>query len=107
MTSEAGLVDILGMFAGGIWISAAVYFQLIRAGRVEPGYVASLLLIGVALILGSSALTLGARPTTVELLGILANALMIVVGIGVWYFLEQSVCLQERKALPEDCENPN
>lgn len=100
--SETALVDVLGMIAGGVWISAALYFQLIRERAVHPAYVSSLLLIGVALMLASSALAFAGRPSTVQLLGVVANGLFIVVGIGVWYALEISAELDDAKCNVDD-----
>ena len=100
--SETALVDLLGMLAGGVWISAALYFQLIRDRPVHPGYVSALLLIGVALMMASSALAFAGRPGTVQLLGIVANLLFIALGIGVWYALEIFTDLEEAKACVDD-----
>lgn len=100
--SETALVDVLGMIAGGIWISAALYFQLIRTKRVHPAYVAALLLIGVALMMASSAFALTGHPSTVQFLGIIANAVFIVVGLGVWYLLENFASLEDAKCAADD-----
>ena len=100
--SETALVDVLGMLAGGVWISAAIYFQLIRERTVHPGYVSSLLLIGVALVLASSALAFA--PSTVQLLGIVANGLFIVIGIGAWYALEIYAELEDAKCNLDDVD---
>ena len=102
--SETALVDVLGMLAGGVWISAAIYFQLIRERTVHPGYVSSLLLIGVALVLASSALAFAGRPSTFQLLGIVANGLFIVIGIGAWYALEIYAELEDAKCNLDDVD---
>ena len=104
--TEASLVDVLGMIAGGVWISGALYFQLIREGDVHPIYVIGLFLIGVALMMTSSVIVLAGRTATIEILGVLANGMFILLGIGAWYALERRVCLEETKALAEDdCQN--
>lgn len=100
--TEATLVDVLGMVAGGVWISGALYFQLIREGDVHPVYVIGLFLIGVGLMMGSSAVAIDGRTTTIEFLGILANGLFIILGIGVLYALEHHIETEETKALAED-----
>jgi len=100
--SDVPLVNALGTVAGGVWMIAAFYFQMLRARQVHPAYVAVLFLVGLALLLGSSAFVLEGQPGTVEVLGIAANALFIVVGLGVWYALERHADLQERKATGED-----
>jgi len=100
--SEAPLVDVLGAIAGTTWIAAAMYFQFIRREQVHPVYVSVLMLIGVALMMGSSALALAGRPGTVEILGIAANVLFILLGLGAWYALERYADLEERKAAGED-----
>ena len=107
MTTESLLVDTLGMIAGGIWISAAVYFQLIRDRPAHPGYVASLLLIGIALTMASSALAFAGRPGTVQLLALIANALFIVIGIGVSYAIEVSTELQEAQCPVDTDTDPS
>ena len=43
MMSEAPLVNVLGMVAGAVWMSGALYFQLIREHRVHPAFVSALL----------------------------------------------------------------
>ncbi|QBI90086.1 transmembrane domain protein [Halobacterium phage ChaoS9] len=102
--TDPTLVDILGTIVGCIWISAAVYFQLIRERPVHPGYVASLLLIGVALMLSSAALPLAGRTSTIQLLGVFANALFIALGLGVWYALEISADLEDAKTCDADTD---
>lgn len=94
--SEVVLVDLLGMIAGAVWLSAACYFQLIRHGDVHPAYVSVLALIGVALMMGSASLTTIA-PGLTELLGIVANVIFILLGLGFWVALEQATSLRERK----------
>jgi len=103
--SEASLVDVLGMIAGAVWMAAALYFQFLRQKSVHPAYVSVLMLIGVALMMGSSALALGGRPGTVEILGTLANALFILLGLGAWYGLERYALLEERKAAGDDARS--
>jgi len=100
--TDPTLVDVLGMIASGVWISGALYFQLIREGDVHPAYVVGLLLIGVALMMVSSAVAIPGRTTTIQVLGILANGLFTLLGIGVWYSLEKHICIEETKALAEN-----
>jgi hypothetical protein len=103
--SNAALVDVLGMVAGAIWMSAALYFQFLRREMVHPAYVSVLMLIGVALMMGSSALTIAGKPGTVELLGIAANALFIALGLAAWIGLERYALLEERKTAGEDARS--
>lgn len=106
--TDPSLVDVLGMIAGGVWMSGALYFQLIREGDVHPAYVVGLFLIGVGLMMASSAVALAGRTATIELLGILANGLFIILGVGVWYALEHHIETEERKALSDDdCSTPH
>jgi len=91
------VVNALGAVAGTIWICAALYFQMLRSRSVHPAYVATLFLIGVALMMSSSALALRG-PKTIELFAVIGNALFIGLGIGVWYILEKAAELQDRKA---------
>ncbi|WP_143416427.1 hypothetical protein [Halobacterium hubeiense] len=95
--TEGALVNVLGMVAGTVWMSAALYFQLIRPERVHPGFVSALFLIGVALMLGSSAVTITGRPSFVETLAIAGNGLFILIGLGAWYTLERYADLQALK----------
>lgn len=101
MTNGA-LVNLLGMVAGTVWMSAALYFQLIRSERVHPGFVAALFLIGVALMLGSSAVTISGRPGFVETLAAAGNCLFILTGLGAWYGLERHAALQALKDHPQE-----
>lgn len=97
----SSLVDVLGFVAGAIWMCSAIYFQMVRTRSVHPAYVASLFLIGVALMMGSSALAL--RDTqTVQVLAIAGNVLFIALGLGVWYALESAADLQDRKVTDPD-----
>jgi CHASE2 domain-containing sensor protein len=100
--SDVPLVNALGTVAGAVWMAAALYFQLLRARPVHPAYVTVLFLIGVALMMGSSAIAIEGQPGTVELLGIAANVLFIALGLAVWYGLERYADLEERKAAGED-----
>ncbi|MDF9748382.1 hypothetical protein [Natrinema salsiterrestre] len=87
---DTQLVDTIGAFAGVIWMSAALYFQFWRRDHVHPALVSSLFLIGVALLMASSALVLAGRPAMVVLLGLIANGLFAALGIAVWYGLDQN-----------------
>ncbi|QBJ01271.1 holin [Natrialba phage PhiCh1] len=98
---DPGIADILGMIAGGVWLSGAIYFQMIRQGRIHPGWILLMFLVGTALMMGSSAIALAGRDELVGLFGILANVLFLVLGLGVWYTLECHVCTQETKAIAE------
>jgi len=86
---DTHLVDTLGAFAGVIWMSAALYFQFWRRDPVHPALVSSLFLIGVVLMMASSALVLAGRPAMVVLIGIIGNGLFAALGIAVWYGLDQ------------------
>lgn len=88
--TDPSIVDVLGAFAGSLWMCAAFYFQMIRARSIHPAYVSALFLIGVALLMGSAAVAVDG-PTTVTLLAIAGNVLFILLGIGVWYALETNV----------------
>lgn len=100
------LVEVLGMVAGAVWISAALYFQMVCSKRIHPAHVAGLLLIGVALFLGSSAIVVRA-PSTARMLLAASNALMLVIGIAAWVWIEwradvherQTECIEETEAL--------
>lgn len=94
--TDTVLVDILGMVAGAVWLCAALYFQMIRPQRVHPGFVAALSLIGVALVMGSSAVALRS-PGIGEVLAVVANVIFIVLGLGVSVVLEHHVKLQDAK----------
>jgi drug/metabolite transporter (DMT)-like permease len=100
--SEPPLVNVLGMIAGAVWMSAALYFQLIRERRVHPAFVSALFLIGVALMMASSAVAVDGRPSIVELLAVTANGLFIGLGFAAWYAIEKYTTLQETKSLAED-----
>lgn len=82
------VVDLLGMLAGAIWMYGAIHFQLVRTRTVHPAIVTVLFLVGVALMLLSSALALSGR-TLVVVLAAAGNTLFLVLGIGVWYLLER------------------
>jgi len=98
-----GLVDGLGMLAGAVWMCGALYFQFIRGGRVHPAFVSVLFLIGVALMMGSSAIAFAGRPSIVGFLAVFANVLFIILGLGAWYGIEKHASIQEAKSIPEDC----
>lgn len=87
---DTQLVDTLGAFAGVIWMSAALYFQFWRTDHVHPALVSSLFLIGVALMMASSALVLAGRPAMVVFLGLVGNGLFAALGIAVWYGLDRN-----------------
>lgn len=93
------LVDGLGMFAGAVWMSGALYFQFIRNGRVHPGYVGAQFLIGVALLLGSSAFVISGRTALVQLLAIGGYVLFMLIGLGAWYELDKYADREEQKSL--------
>jgi len=99
--SDAHLVDVLGMIAGAVWMSAAIYFQLIREGEVHPAFVSALFLIGVALTMASSAIAIAGRPGIVELLAVLANALFIVLGVAASFTIEKYAKIQEAKTVDD------
>lgn len=86
---DTQLVDTLGALAGVIWMTASLYFQFLRRDHVHPALVSGLFLIGVALMMGSSAIVLSGSPSTVVLLGMIGNALFAALGIVVWVGLEQ------------------
>lgn len=90
------LVDIVGMLAGAVWMSAAFYFQMIRHDLIDPGYVAALFLIGLSLMLSSSAIAImdTALATTLAVLG---QALMLFVGLGAWWVLDRSAVLKKQQ----------
>ena len=92
--SNTSLVNIFGMLAGTIWMCAAFYFQMVTGRSIHPAYVSSLFLIGVALMMSSSALALKS-PGTIETLAIAGNIIFCVLGIGVWYSLWKSQALDE------------
>jgi len=98
---SSALVDVMGAVAGGIWISAAMYFQMVRTRHVHPAYVGALFLIGVALMMGSAALAVRG-PQTVEILAITGNALFAGLGIGVWIVLERAADIEIRKQVDTD-----
>ena len=100
--SEPPLVNFLGMIAGAVWMSAALYFQLIRERRVHPAFVSALFLIGVALMMASSAVAVDGRPSIVELLAVTANGIFIALGFAAWYAIEKYATVQEAKDVPED-----
>jgi len=93
---SSGLVDLLGMIAGGVWLSAAIYFQMVRSRSVDPANVLLLLSIGISLVLSSGAVA-ALGPGTVELFAMVANSLFIVIGVGVWFALERAAELEDRK----------
>jgi hypothetical protein len=97
MMSKAPLVNVLGMVAGAIWMSGALYFQLIRNQRVHPAFVSALFLIGTALLMASSAIVVDGRSNFVELLAVGANLLFIGLGLASWYAIEKYTSLQEAK----------
>ena len=95
--SEPPLVNFLGMIAGAVWMSAALYFQLIRERRVHPAFVSALFLIGVALMMASSAIVVDAHPGFVEILAVGANLLFIALGVASSYAIEKYSSIQEAK----------
>ena len=96
------LVDVLGAFAGVIWLSGAIYFQMIHKDPIDASYVAAMALIGLSLLMSSSALTI----TNVRLaswLAIAANVLFIFIGLGACIVLETRADLKERQdPTPDD-----
>jgi hypothetical protein len=103
--SEPPLVNFLGMIAGAVWMSSALYFQLIRERRVHPAFVSALFLIGTALMMASSAIAVDGRPGFVEVLAVTANLVFIGLGLGAWYAIERYASLQECKTPTEDSAN--
>lgn len=77
------LVDGLGMIAGAIWMSSALYLQFIRSHEVEARFVAAVFLIGVAIMLGSSAIALGGSSAA-ALAALIGNVVFAVLGLGIW-----------------------
>jgi len=98
---DTAFADIVGMIAGGVWLTGAIYFQMIREGDVHPAWIAMLFLVGTALMMSSSAIALADRSEIIGLFGILANVLFLLLGIGVWYMLEWHVCTQEKKQVTD------
>jgi len=94
--TDSVLVDVLGMIAGATWLCAALYFQMIRRKRVHPAFVAALSLIGVALMMASSAFALRS-PGVGELLAVGANVIFIALGLAVSVGLEKHAKLQDAK----------
>ncbi|AYM00339.1 transmembrane domain protein [Halobacterium phage phiH] len=98
---DTAFADIVGMIAGGVWLTGSIYFQMIREGDVHPAWISMLFLVGTALMMSSSAIALADRSEVIGLFGILANVLFLLLGIGVWYMLEWHVCTQEKKQVPD------
>jgi len=93
-------VGLLGAIAGLVWMCAAIYFQMIRQRSVYPGYISALFLIGVALLMSSSAIALDAAGL-IEALAIGANLLFILLGVGVWIVLERAADIHDRQQTEE------
>lgn len=98
---DAAFADIVGIIAGGVWLTGSIYFQMIREGDIHPAWIALLFLVGSALMMSSSAIALADRSELIGLFGILANAVFLLLGIGVWYMLEWHVSTQEEKHVPD------
>lgn len=98
---DTAFADIIGMIAGGVWLTGSIYFQMIREGEVHPAWIALLFLVGTALMMSSSAIALAGRNEIIGLFGILANVLFLLLGIGVWYMLEWHVSTKEKKQVTD------
>lgn len=85
---DSTVVDTLGAVAGAIWISAAIFYQLVRGCRVHPGIIGAMALVGVAILLGSASLATVA-PGIAVIFGALANGIFCLLGVGAWIFLER------------------
>lgn len=94
------IVELLGMIAGAVWISAAIYFQMVRAKRIHPAWVSFLFLVGMSTVMGSAAVAVRG-PQLAESLAIAGNLLLLAVGIGVAVGLEYRADLDERKCVEE------
>ena len=97
-TSSAPLVNALGMTAGGIWMCAALYFQMVRHSRTHPAYIAAAFLIGVALMMSSSALVVRG-PGTIVTLAVIANTIFCILGLGAWVALIKASRIRESKEI--------
>lgn len=95
------LVNLLGMCAGAIWMSAAFYFQMIRTEAVNPAHVATLFLIGISLLLSSSAIAIS-NARLVWMFAVFGQTLFIALGLGAWWVLETHAKLREQQRLPDD-----
>lgn len=93
--SEA-LVDLVGMAAGAIWMSAAFHFQMIRRDSVDAGYVAAMFLIGLSLMLSASAIAV-MDTTVATTLAVLGQVLMLFVGLGAWWTLDRAAVLRQQQ----------
>lgn len=104
--TDSVLVDVLGMIAGATWLCAALYFQMIRRKRVHPAFVAALSLIGVALMMASSAFALRS-PGVGEILAVGANVIFIALGLAVSVGLEKHAKLQDAKDVEVSATSPD
>lgn len=85
------LVDTLGVLAGVVWMSGAIFYQMMYDRRVPPQYILSMFAIGVALFMISSAVALSERPALAVALGVVGNMVFVVLGVAAWWRVGQSV----------------
>lgn len=85
------LVDSLGALAGIIWVSSAIYYQMVHPHRIPVKYIATLFGVGAGLLLVSSAVSVSAGPRTSIALGIIGNLLFLLLGIGISIHLRNEV----------------
>lgn len=80
VTEPAMLASVVGMFAGFLGVSAAIYLQMIAGNRCPPKYVLAFFLLGSGMIL--------ANFSALSTPGILLGAWVPVVGNAAILFLE-------------------
>ena len=96
------LANVIGLLAGAVWLSAALWFQLIKPEPIHPGLVAALCLVGISLTLASSAVVLTSELAL--LLGVVANGLFLALGGVTWVALNR---LADRQAVRKGINDPS
>jgi len=90
---SSALVDLVGMAAGAVWMSAAFHFQMVRRDTVEPGYVAAMFLIGLSLMLSASALAIMDTQLAATL-AVIGQVIMLLLGIAAWWGIDRAATLR-------------
>jgi len=92
----SSLVDLAGMAAGVVWMSAAFHFQMIRQEEVDAAHVAAMFLIGLSLMLSASAIAV-MNTQLAATLALIGQVLMLLVGIGTWWAIDRAATLRARQ----------